>query len=459
MPHIAISVDMLDTGIDVPEAVNLVFFKIVRSKTKFWQMLGRGTRLCLDLFGPGKDKEFFYIFDYCQNLEFFSQNPDHSDSSSSEPLSTRLFKTRLEIIAELDKKIEAGRHVAERADYKLNETQLREELAAFLHQNVAAMNLDNFVVRPQRKLVEKYTKPEVWQKLGIDDFNELANNVAGLPTELADEDEEAKRFDMLVLRTQLVILQARPDFTSLREKIQAIVSALEEQEAIPAIKAQMPLIQAIAVDEWWEDVTVPMLETARKKLRALIKLIEKGKKIVVYTDFEDELGDETAIDLPQVGTGMDLVKFRDKARQFLRAHESHVSLQRLRRNQPLTSSDLTELERMLIEAGGSPELINLAREQSHGLGIFIRSLVGLDREAATQAFSEFISGTTATPNQIEFINLVVQYLTENGVMEPDRLYESPFTDINLLGPEGVFPSSKVDQIVQVLVEIRKKAAS
>jgi type I restriction enzyme R subunit len=298
MPHIAISVDMLDTGIDVPEAINLVFFKIVRSKTKFWQMLGRGTRLCLNLFGPGKNKEFFYIFDYCQNLEFFSQNPDHSDGSASEPLSTRLFKARLEMIAELDKKLEAGRQVAERADYKLNEAQLRTELAAFQHQTVTTMNLNNFVVRPKRKSVEKYARPEAWQKLGSDDFIDLAQNVAGLPTGLVDEDEEAKRFDMLMLRTQLAILRARPDFASLREKIQAIANALEEQEAIPAIKAQMPLIQAIAGDEWREDVTVPMLEIARKKLRTLVKLIEKGKKIVVYTDFEDELGDETTIELP-----------------------------------------------------------------------------------------------------------------------------------------------------------------
>ncbi|MFA5924929.1 MAG: helicase-related protein [Methylococcaceae bacterium] len=342
MPHIAISVDMLDTGIDVPEVVNLVFFKIVRSKTKFWQMLGRGTRLCPDLFAPGEDKEFFYLFDYCQNLEFFSQNPDHSDGSSSESLSTRLFKGRLEMIAELDKKLITSNQIAERAGYQFTETQLREDLAAFLYQNVAAMNLDNFVVRTQRKSVEKFAKPESWQKLGIDDFNELTQNVAGLPTELGDEDEEAKRFDMLVLRTQLAILQAKPDFNSLRENIQAIASALEEQEAIPAIKAQMPLIQAIAGDEWWEDVTVPMLETARKTLRTLVKLIEKSKKNIVYTDFEDELGEETPIDLPQVSTGMNLAKFREKARQFLKAHESHVSLQRLRRNQALTLSDLTE---------------------------------------------------------------------------------------------------------------------
>lgn len=461
-PHIAISVDMLDTGIDVPEVVNLVFFKMVRSKTKFWQMVGRGTRLCPDLFGPEENKQFFYLFDYCQNLEFFSQNPDYADGSASEPLSARLFKARLEMIAELDKKIAAGQQIAaSEAAYgeQLDEPQLRQELAGFLQQNVAAMNIDNFVVRPQRQSVEKYARPEAWQTLGIEDFTELASNVAGLPTELGDEDEEAKRFDMLVLRAQLAILQARPGFTNLRKQIQAIATALEGQEAIPAIKAQMALIQAVAGEEWWQDVTVPMLETMRKKLRALVKLIEKGKKKVVYTNFEDELGEEVTIELPQVSTGMDMAKFRDKARQFLKAHESHVSLQRLRRNQPLTTTDLTELERMLIEAGGSPELINQAKEQNHGLGIFIRSLVGLDKEAATQAFSEFISGTTATSSQIMFINLIVQYLTENGVMEPDRLYESPFTDINPQGPDGVFSSATVDQMIDVLLEIRQRAAA
>jgi len=212
-------------------------------------------------------------------------------------------------------------------------------------------------------------------------------------------------------------------------------------------------------EEWWADVTVAMLETARKRLRTLIKLIEKGKRIVVYTDFEDELGEGTTIELPEMGASMNFERFREKARQFLKAHESHLALQRLRRNQPLTPSDLDELERMLVEAGGTKEVINRAKEQSHGLGVFIRSLVGLDHETAKQAFSQFISGAAVSANQIEFINLVVDYLTENGVMEPDRLYESPFTDINPLGPEGVFPSAKVDQMVQVLAEIRQSAAA
>jgi type I restriction enzyme R subunit len=234
---------------------------------------------------------------------------------------------------------------------------------------------------------------------------------------------------------------------------------LEAQEGIPAIKAQMVLIQSVAGDEWWEDVTVPMLESARKKLRKLVKLIEKSKKKVVYTDFEDELGDETPVELPQVSTGMDLAKFREKARQFLRAHESHVSLQRLRRNQPLTPSDLNELERMLIEAGGTEEIIERAKEASKGLGVFIRSLVGLDHETANLAFSQFISGSSVSANQIEFINLVVDYLTQNGVMEPARLYESPFIDISPQGPEGIFPSAQVDRIVDVLTEIRQRAVA
>ncbi|MFZ3004191.1 MAG: DEAD/DEAH box helicase family protein [Undibacterium umbellatum] len=463
MPHIAISVDMLDTGIDVPEALNLVFFKIVRSKTKFWQMVGRGTRLCPNLFEPGEHKKFFYIFDYCQNLEFFSQNPELSDGSTTESLSTRLFKVRLQMLEALDNKAKSGEpavaEVASAYGDNMNELQLRVELADFMHKGVAAMNVDNFVVRPQRKFVEKFSKLESWQQLGTEELSELAHHVAGLPSELTDEDEEAKRFDMLLIRTQLSILQARPDFASLREKIQSIASALEAQDAIPAIRAQMVLIQAVVSDDWWVDVTVPMLEIVRRRLRALIKLIEKGKKNIVYTNFEDELGVGTLVALPGVGIGMDMGKFKDKARQFLVAHESHVSLQRLRRNQALTSSDLDELERMLLEAGGSQELINEAKEQSHGLGIFIRSLVGLDREYAKEALSQFIVGTTVNANQIEFIDLVVNYLIENGVMEPDRLYESPFTDINPQGPDGVFPSAKVDQLVSVLVDIQVKAAA
>lgn len=461
MPHIAASVDMLDTGVDIPEVVNLVFFKMVRSKTKFWQMVGRGTRLCKDLFGPGEDKRDFYIFDFCGNLEFFSQNPEFAEGASTEALSTRLFKARLQVVLELDKKLKQGVAEGEPPPYGGHPTvqQLRGDIATMLHEKVLAMNVDNFVVRPQRRYVEKFAKADAWAALGADEVEELNTKLADLPSALPDDDEEAKRFDMLVLRTQLAILQAKPEFASLRERIQRIAIELEGQMAIPAIKAEAVLIQALGSDEWWEGVTVPMLETVRRRLRALIKLIPKGQKKVVYTDFQDELGEASVIDLPQVTAGLNMSKFKDKARVFLKAHESHLSLQRLRRNQPLTETDLAELERMLLEAGGTPALISEASAQSHGLGLFVRSLVGLDYEAAMQAFSEFINGSTATPNQIEFIQLVVQELTQTGVMEPGRLFESPFTDVNAQGPLGVFPPAKVTQLVGVLTVIRERAVA
>ncbi|MEO7853415.1 MAG: type I restriction-modification enzyme R subunit C-terminal domain-containing protein, partial [Rubrivivax sp.] len=379
----------------------------------------------------------------------------------AESLSTRLFKARLSLIDELDQKVASGQTVGEmpaRYGDTPNDQQLRGSTAGHLQQIVAAMNTDNFIVRPQRKAVEKFAKAQAWSSLGPEEHDELATRVAKLPTEFSDTDEEAKRFDLLVLRTQLAMLQAKPEFAALRDQIRAIASALEEQEAVPAIKAQMPLIQAIAGDEWWEDVTIGMLENARKRLRALVKLIEKSKKKVVYTDFADELGTESTVDLPQIASGLDMARFKDKARQFLKAHEQHLALQRLRRGQPLTPSDLDEMARMLAEAGGSPELIKRAAEDSLGLGIFIRSLVGMDREAVSQAFSDLIAGTTATPDQIEFIELIVSELTANGVMAAGRLYESPFLDISPQGPEGLFPVAQVEQMVGLLDEIRQRAA-
>jgi type I restriction enzyme R subunit len=172
-PHIAISVDMLDTGIDVPEVVNLVFFKLVRSKTKFWQMLGRGTRLCPNLFGPGKDKKFFFIFDYCANLEFFSQNPETTDGALGEPLGKRLFKTRLELIGELDVKLSG---VA--GEVPVKEHALRQGIADLLRDEVTAMNVHNFVVRPKRRLVEKYAKPDAWTEINTHSLAELAREIA-----------------------------------------------------------------------------------------------------------------------------------------------------------------------------------------------------------------------------------------------------------------------------------------
>lgn len=454
MPHLAISVDMLDTGIDVPEVVNLVFFKMVRSKTKFWQMIGRGTRLCKDLFGPDQHKKFFQVFDYCQNLEFFSQNPAADGGSLAASLTKRIFVRRLELITTLDKQLAGESALGERSGF----LELRDEAAKYLREEIAAMNLDNFVVRPHRKMVEEYGAVDVWKTLTPESAGEVARQIAGLPSEIETDDEEAKRFDLLMLNLQLAQLNAEPGFMRLRDQLKAIAGLLEEQSSIPMIQQKMALIEYVQTDEWWHDVTIPMLENLRKQLRLLIKLIEKKERKIIYTDFEDEMGDEVEIELPGFATAGGFEKFRTKARQFLLAHEDHIAIHKLRTNEPLTFSDLTELERILTESEvGTADDLEKAKIESDGLGLFVRSLIGLDREAAKKALGVFLTGTSLRANQIEFLDEVVNHLTEHGSMEIERLYESPYVDFSPQGVDGVFDPKQVDQLVLILEDVKQRA--
>ena len=202
-----------------------------------------------------------------------------------------------------------------------------------------------------------------------------------------------------------------------------------------------------------------MLETVRRRLRGLVKLIEVRKRSHLCSDFEDEIGVATEVEISGVPVGTDMDRFRAKARQFLKAHENHLAVLKLRRNDPLTKTDLDELERMFTEAGvGSPEEIDKVRQEG-GLGIFVRSLVGLDRAAARQALDDFIQGRTLTANQHEFLNLMVEHLTARGVMDPRLLYASPFTDRNPLGVAGLFSDAEVHELVGVLREVRERAAA
>ncbi|HLP42228.1 MAG TPA: DEAD/DEAH box helicase family protein, partial [Fibrobacteria bacterium] len=459
-PHIAISVDMLDTGIDVPEVVNLVFFKLVRSKTKFWQMVGRGTRLCSDLFGPDKDKETFFLFDYCQNLEFFSQNPETTDGSVADSLCKRLFKARLEVVGELDKKSVVDERTPGWDEFQdgrepATDGEVRHTTAKRLHTEVAAMSTENFLVRPKRQWVEKYAKPEAWVYLSGEAQTELSHEVAGLPSDLDPEGEEAKRFDLLLLNLQLAHLKHEPAFARLQAQVMDIAGLLEEKEAIPSVKAQMPLIQDLQTEEWWENVTLPMLETVRRRLRDLVKLIDKQKRKPVYSDFEDQMGDGAVVELPGFAAEGSFEKFLAKARAFLKGHQDHIAIHKLRMNKPLTATDLDELEKMLAASGiGSAEMLNRAKKENQGLGPFVRSLVGLDREAAKGALGEFLDGHAWSAQQIEFLNLIVNHLTQNGIMDAALLYESPFTDVMPKGPEGLFTSAEVDKLMGVLDKVK-----
>lgn len=291
-------------------------------------------------------------------------------------------------------------------------------------------------------------------------LSELGHEVAGLPADLDPEAEEAKRFDLLLLNLQLTQLRHEPGFERLRDKVKEIAGLLEEKSAIPMVAAQMALIQDVQADEWWQDVTVPMLEVVRRRLRDLVRFIEKQKRKPIYTDFEDEMGFETDVPLLGFGESADFAKFRVKAQVYLRAHLDHIAVQKLRLNKALTETDLKELERMLVDSGvGGPEQIARAKSESNGLGLFVRSLVGLDREAAKQAMAGFLGGKTLTASQIEFVNLIVNHLTEHGVMEAARLYESPFTDLTPHGPEGLFTTTAVDELIALLDDVRRTAVA
>ena len=209
-PQIAISVDMLDTGIDVPDVVNLVFFKVVRSKTKFWQMIGRGTRLCPELFGPAESKSCFFVFDFCGNFEFFNEHPDGIEGSTQEPIGAKIFRVRLDLLQTVRESDDEGETLRVAAEEGLSMRKYESEIVDALHGELISMNLDNFIVRPRRRHVEKYQKRDIWEDLTADDYATLHREIAELPTQQEPEHPTAKFFDLLMLRIQLGTLRSDP---------------------------------------------------------------------------------------------------------------------------------------------------------------------------------------------------------------------------------------------------------
>ena len=299
-----------------------------------------------------------------------------------------------------------------------SEDEIRADALKTLRDTVAGLNLDNFIVRQQRRTVEKYRKPEAWIAIDDEKRKELVDEIAPLPSAKSHGTEEAKRFDLLMFSLELALLKGSKRFDMLKKQLLEIASALEDQTGIPAIAHQAELIEEIQTDHWWEGVTVPLLELVRLRLRDLVQHIEKSRKAIVYSNFADEIGEGVEIELPQVGEA-DFMRFKQKARHFLKAHEDHIVLHKVRQGKPLTPTDLAELEKMLLDAGiGEAGDIERARETSQGFGRFVRSLVGLDRTAVSEAFGEFLSAGTATAAQIEFIDMIDRASDRQGVDGP-----------------------------------------
>lgn len=459
LPQIAISVDMLDTGIDVPEVVNLVFFKTVRSKVKFLQMIGRGTRLCPNLFGPGLDKQEFFIFDFCGNFEYFNENPAGAVSPMTEPLGKRLFKRRLELLTLLPNGERKGNQQEDRGAYDAVGS-LRRDVIDHLHGEVAAMNLDNFIVRTEREHVTRFAQRDQWDALGDTALVELRDHVAGLPSEQEAEHITAKLFDLACLGLQVALIKASRDFIGYRDRVIEVASQLETREAIPAVKEQLALIQEIQTEAFWKDITLAMIESVRRRLRGLIKFIERKSIEPVYTVLTDEIGTSSEVVLKDFSTGINLAQYKRKVEAYIRANENHIAIAKLRLNKPLTRTDLQELERFVYE---SDVVEGRSRfEECYGSGVslpaFIRSLVGLDRNAAKEAFGRFLDESRYSSQQIRFVEMIIERLTKAGSVEPGQLYEPPFTAVHFSGLDGAFSDSDADAIVDVLERIDRFVA-
>jgi type I restriction enzyme R subunit len=449
-PTIAISVDMLDTGIDIHEIVNLVFFKIVRSKAKFWQMIGRGTRTCKGLFGPGKDKEHFIIFDFCDNFTYFNHNPEGISASKIEPLTQKIFKKRVL----LSNRLNRGELLENKDNVKLH-----RHLLDILHHDVSSLNVEKYFVRPHRKIVEKFSKRPRWEHLSIVDITDLNEQLASV-LRPGDEDEYARRFDLFILNLQTAILENSNLRQPLMERLQELAASLEPLTMVPVVNAQMERIKAVLSDSFRQAPSLWELEQTRLALRDLIKYIERQKRQYVYSDFTDTMRPpEEVYNLIRPDKNFD--DYRKKVQSYVREHQDHVTIYRLKHNQRITSVELDELERILFESSGLDDRTEL--EVVYGtqkpLGRFIRSVVGFDAKAVKDAFARFFYSSDLTFAQRTFINQILDYFIRNGYLEREALFEQPFTDIHYESVVGLFRKEEVDNIIRIIDTINGNVVS
>lgn len=411
LPQIAISVDMLDTGIDVPEVLNLVFFKKVMSKAKFWQMIGRGTRLSPGLI-DGKDKDKFYIFDFCGNFEFFRMSKGNANASARS-LQGALFSLKAQMAFKLQDAV-----------YKTDElSAFRQTLVDDMVRKVSELNQDNFTVKQHLKFVELYTSPNRYQSLSYEDTLMMQQELAPLLLPEPD-DPKALRFDALLYGMELAHLAGLPYNRAHHDLLQK-ADALSKIANVPEIAAQSALLEKILHTDYVENTGVDELEKIRKALRDLMKYIT-NEQSAYETGFGDEI---LSIEWKQSELeNDDLQNYKMRAEFYVRQHQNELAIAKLKMNVPLTDSDITQLEEILWSEVGTKQDYE-AEYGKKPLGEFIREIVGLDMNAAKEAFSAYLTNVNLDSRQIYFVNQIVEYIVHNGMMKDmSILQEAPFID-------------------------------
>ena len=418
-PHIVVSVDMMDTGIDVPEAVNLVFFKKVRSKAKFWQMIGRGTRLCKGLScldqidGEYTDKRRFLIFDYCGNFEFFREHKEGYESRDTKTLSENIFGKQIRLIMALQESAFAG------DDYQA----WRSEIAGACQDRILELRPDLITVKLRMEYVEKYRKPEAFVFISESDRGELLSQLAPL-VYLKDTDEFAKRFDNFMYGLMLAHAEQMPAFRYARKQLCEMASLLEQKISIPQVREKLPLIREIQCDAFWNANDLLLFEKVRRELRELIKFLEEsgdGEKHIV-TRLTDPVIDRKEGAL--LDAAYDFEDYRAKVNRYVNENGDTLAIHKLTHNIPLTDGDYQELERVLTSELGSRQ--DYEREFGDTpFGLLIRRIAKLDHDAAMQAFSAFINDESLNQKQIAFVRKIINHIERNGYMENVSLLTKP----------------------------------
>lgn len=453
LPQIAVSVDMLDTGIDIPEILNLVFFKVVRSSSKFWQMVGRGTRLCPAIFGipedendKSKDKKEFLIFDYCQNFEFFDVNPDGYENRTPKSVTQRTLECRISLAQAL----EAVSH----NDEKLED--LRNTLLNTVHQTVLNLNRKSFTVKAVLETVDKFSVRERWNSLSLGDITEIFEKLTAL-AEPQEKDEDARNFDLMMLQLMLTITDGNEPPYKYIARLKTIGKSLLKKTNLPVVKQKEQTLRLIVDEQFWHDeISVVALENIRQEIRELIRLIEKEYRRLVYTNLEDKI--ETSVVSDVMPTYVASDNYRQRVETYIRENENYLVIQKLKKNIAITQDELEILENLLFdgkERGTKADFQKIYGDKP--LGYFIRSIVGLDRNAADEAFAEFLSSGNLTANQNQFISLIINFLTKNGTVNAEMLYEPPFTRLHIEGVSGIFNDAKAETIINILNRINQNA--
>ena len=434
-PQIAVSVDMLDTGIDIPELVNLVFFKKVRSKAKFWQMIGRGTRLCEDLFGVGYDKKSFLIFDYCTNFEFFRAEKNGTEGRSVKSLTENLFTIRVKIAQEL-----------QHLDYQTTEYMAhRTKLVSALHAEVCGIDEKRFSSQMRIEYIHRYGQLEKWENISDDMVRELEKHIAQLIVPI-EEQELAKRFDYLMYTIELAQLQGLP-FAKPKVKVVRTAERLAEKGNLTQVKQHAQLIEDVQTSEYWESATILHHERVRLALRDLLVLLEKENTGIYYTSFADEV--LAVAENPGEYGVSELQSYRQKVNAYLKQHQDDLVVFKLRNNKPLTTSDFTHIEKLLWHELGTKEDYQRVYGDEPLLKL-VATLVGLEPAAANALFSEFISDQTLNSQQMEFVTLVVNHVAQNGVLEKAILNDHPF---NKYGNIVALFDGKIEVAKQIISRI------